>query len=71
VKHISKSEKKVLKDFARLLRRLKLIERQYNPNDENLHVENFAYGDADLYPSLLSLAADGLKEGKGARVTYK
>src|SRR5688572_29229381 len=58
------SERTVEKDFAGLHSRLKLIERRYNPKDENLHFACFDHGDADLYPQLLSLAADGLKAVK-------
>ena len=65
-----KSERTVLKDFARLRSRLKLIERRYNPKNENLHFECFAHGDADLYPQLLSLASDGLKTVKRHRVYF-
>ena len=53
-----------MKDFARLRSRLKLIERRYNPKDENLHFACFSHGDADLYPELLSLAVAGLKTVK-------
>jgi hypothetical protein len=53
-----------LKGFAKLHGRLRLLEQRYNPKNENLHFTGIEYGDADLYPQLLSLAGDALNTVK-------
>jgi hypothetical protein len=50
--------------FSKLRKRLKRMEQRYNPADENLHFACLSIGDADLYPELVSLASDGLREVK-------
>ncbi len=51
------------RDFAALRRRLAHLQRRYNAAGKNLHFhfEELSFGDADLYPCILSLAEDGLR----------
>lgn len=46
--------------FVKLRRRLSKIHALYNSPDANLHFAPLKFADADLYPSLVSLAEDGL-----------
>ena len=55
------SEESVKADFVELHDRLRVLEKKYNPHDENLHWYPLAQVDRELYDTLLSLAGEGLK----------
>ena len=41
--------------------RLLGLQQRYNPNANNLHFDALSHGDADLYPSIVTLADEGLR----------
>ena len=51
----------IQRDFASLARRLERLKARYHSTSTDLEMILFGRGDAELYPELLSLAADGLK----------
>jgi hypothetical protein len=55
-------QKKIEADFNEIHRKLKRIEKKYNPNDDNLHFACLQKPDVDLFRKLLSLSRAGLKK---------
>ena len=47
-------------EFAGIHNRLRLLEKKYNPEGENLHFAGIKIPDADLYAAIVSLAKGGL-----------
>jgi hypothetical protein len=59
---IPEFEKKIKADFNKIHRKLKRIEKKYNPNDDNLHFDCLQKADVALFRELLSLSRAGLKK---------
>lgn len=51
----------VRRDFKLLRARLRRLQHRYNPARKNLYFDALSQGDADLYPSIVALAEEGLR----------
>jgi hypothetical protein len=54
-------ESPVSRHFESLRSRLRRLEQEYNPDNENLHFNPLSQADSELYPAMLALADEGLQ----------